>query len=126
LVPAAGDRPASERMKFLTKCPAAADSEACLDVYVTYVGYMSAGATTDYVPTVHLVARMQRNSDSATLFQDQIQYNAIANTKAIVVQPSEKYRFKDRDAMKADPKTVVAGIQEAIRAVTTELAKQFM
>ena len=126
LLPASGERPVSERMKFLTKCPAATDSDACLDVYVTYVGYMSAGATTDYVPTVHLTARLQRNSDGTTLFQDQIQYNAIANTKAIVVQPSDKYRFKDRDAMKADPKTAVAGIQEAIRAATTELAKQFM
>lgn len=125
LLPASGERPASERMKFLTKCPAATDSQGCLDVYVTYLGYMSAGATTDYVPTVHLTARLLRNSDGTTLFQDQIQYNAIANSKAIVVQPSEKYRFKDRDAMKADPKTVVAGLQEAIRAVTTELAKQF-
>ncbi len=126
MLPASGDRPAAERMKFLTKCPAATDTQACLDIFVTYVGYMSAGATTDYVPTVHLTARMLRNSDGNTLFQDQIHYNAMAGTKAIVLQPSDRFRFKDRDAMKADPKAVVAGIQEAIRAVTSELAKQFM
>jgi hypothetical protein len=69
---------------------------------------------------------MLRNSDGATLFQDQIHYNAMAGAKAIVLQPSDRFRFKDRDAMKADPKAVVAGIQEAIRAATSELAKQFM
>lgn len=126
LTPPSGERPANERMKFLTKCPAATGAEACLDIFLTYVGYMSAGATTDYIPTVHLTARMVRSSDGSTLFQDQIQYNAVQGSKAIVVQPSDRFRFKDRDAMKADPKAVVAGIQEAIRAVTSELAKQFM
>lgn len=125
LLPPTGERPANERVKFLTKCTPAADANACLDIYITYVGYLSAGATTDYVPTLQLTARMVRTSDGAMLFQDQIHYNATQGTKAIVIQPSDRYRFKDRDAMKADPKAVVEGIQEAVRAVTNELAKQF-
>ncbi|MBM0107379.1 hypothetical protein JM946_21785 [Steroidobacter sp. S1-65] len=123
---ASGERPEKEQLKFLTSCPAATpDADACLDVFLTYFGYMSAGATTDYVPTIHMTAKLVRLSDRATLFQDQVHYNALAGSKAIVVQPAEEYRFKDRDAMKADPQRVTAGIQQAVRAVTNELAKQF-
>ena len=122
----AGERPAKEQFKFLGTCPSAPGADACLDVFVTFFGYMAAGATTDYVPTVKLTARMVRNSDSKLLFQDQVEYNSLAGSKAIVVQPSDKYRFKDRDAMKADPQRVTAGMQEAVRAAMDELAKQFM
>jgi hypothetical protein len=120
-----GERPSKEQFKFLSACRPGPNADACLDVFLTYIGYMSAGATTDYVPTVHLTARLVRGKDGATLFQDQVQYNAMAGSKAIVVQPSEEYRFKDRDAMKADPQRVTAGIQQAIRAAMNELAKQF-
>jgi hypothetical protein len=122
----AGQRPEKQQIKFLTACPALADTDACLDVFLTYLGYMSAGATTDYVPTVHLSAKLVRSGDGATLFEDQVHYNPMAGTKAIVVQPSDEYRFKDRDAMKADPQRVTAGIQHAVRAAMNELAKQFM
>lgn len=122
---APGERPEKEQLKFLSACPATPDADACLDVFLTYFGYMSAGATTDYIPTVHMTAKLVRLSDRTTLFQDQVQYNALAGSKAIVVQPSDEYRFKDRDAMKADPQRVTAGIQQAVRAVTSELAKQF-
>lgn len=122
----AGKRPEKEQFKLLTACPKSPDTDACLDVFLSYLGYMSAGATTDYVPTVHLTAKLVRSSDGVTLFQDQVHYNAMAGTKAIVVQPSEEYRFKDRDAMKADPQRVTAGIQHAVRAAMNELAKQFM
>jgi hypothetical protein len=122
---APGERPEKEQSKFLSACPGTPDADACLDVFFTYFGYMSAGATTDYIPTVHMTAKLVRTSDRTTLFQDQVQYNALAGSKAIVVQPSEEYRFKDRDAMKADPQRVTAGMQQAVRAVTTELAKQF-
>ncbi|HEY5755857.1 MAG TPA: hypothetical protein VIU34_08535 [Steroidobacter sp.] len=122
---APGERPAKEQVKFMTNCPAVSGADACLDVFLTYVGYMSAGATTDYVPTVHMTAKLVRASDRTTLFQDQVHYNALAGTKAIVVQPSDEFRFKDRDAMKADPQRVTAGMQQAVRAATNELAKQF-
>jgi hypothetical protein len=122
---APGERPAKEQVKFLSACQALSGADACLDVFLTYVGYMSAGATTDYVPTVHMTAKLVRASDHTTLFQDQVHYNALAGTKAIVVQPSDEYRFKDRDAMKADPQRVTAGMQQAVRAATAELAKQF-
>lgn len=120
-----GERPAKEKVKFLSSCRPVPQTDACLDVFLTYFGYMSAGATTDYVPTVHLTAKLV-GSDGATLFQDQVHYNALVGTKAIVVQPSDQYRFKDRDAMKADPQRVTAGIQHAVRAAMDELAKQFM
>jgi hypothetical protein len=121
-----GKRPAKEQVKFLTSCKPVPQTDGCLDVFLTYFGYMSAGATTDYVPTVHLTAKLVRGTDGATLFQDQVHYNPMAGTKAIVVQPSDQYRFKDRDAMKADPERVTAGLQHAVRAAMNELAKQFM
>jgi hypothetical protein len=122
----AGERPEEEQFTFLGKCPDAPGADGCLDVVFTYVGYMASGPTTDYVPTVHLMARLIRYSDGATLFQDSIEYNPYFETTAIVVQPSPEYVFKGRKEMQADPHRVTEGLKKAVRAATGELAKQFM
>lgn len=120
-----GERRAKERAKFLGECPPVPGADTCLDVFVTFVGFTAADAATDYVPTVELSARLTRIADNTTLFQDQIVYNAAAGTQGILAQTSGKYRFSDRDAMKANPQAVTAALQEAVRSVATTLAKQF-
>ena len=120
-----GERPIKERSKFLDECPPVPGADTCLDVVVTFVGFTAADAATDYVPTMELSARLIRISDNTTLFQDQIVYNAAAGTEGILAQTSGKYRFQDRDAMKANPQAVAAAVQEAVRSVTNTLAKQF-
>lgn len=120
-----GERPIKERGKFLSHCPPVPGADTCLDVFVTFVGFTAANAATGYVPTVELQARLIRMADNATLFQDQIVYNAAAGTEGIPAQTSGKYKFKDRDAMKANPQAVTAAVQEAVKSVATTLAKQF-
>lgn len=120
-----GERRIKERSKFLNECPPVPGADACLDVYVTFVGFTAADAATDYVPTVELSARLIRIADNTTLFQDQIVYNAAVGTQGILAQTSGKYRFPDREAMKANPQAVTAAVQEAVKSVTTTLAKQF-
>lgn len=120
-----GERPPKERGKFLSECPPVPGADTCLDVFVTFVGFTAADAATDYVPTVEMKAKLIRTADNATLFQDQIVYNAAAGTQGILAQTSGKYRFSDRDAMKANPQAVTAAVQEAVKSVATTLAKQF-
>lgn len=120
-----GERPLKERGKFLSHCPPVPGADTCLDVFVTFVGFTAADAAIGYVPTVELQARLIRMADNATLFQDQIVYNAAAGTQGIPAQTSGKYKFKDRDAMKANPQAVTAAVQEAVKSVATTLAKQF-
>ena len=120
-----GERPLKKRGKFLDECPPVPGADTCLDVFVTYVGFTAADAATDYVPTVEMKAKLIRIADNATLFQDQIVYNAAAGTPGILAQTSGKYKFRDRDAMKANPQAVTAAVQEAVKSVATTLAKQF-
>jgi hypothetical protein len=120
-----GERPIKERTKFLSECPSVPGVDTCLDVFVTFVGFTAADAATDYVPTLELSAKLIRIADNATLFHDHIIYNAAAGTQGILAQTSGKYRFQDRDAMKANPQAVTAAVQEAVRSVASTLAKQF-
>lgn len=120
-----GERPIKERAKFMPACPPVPGADACLDVYVTFVGFTAADAATEYVPTVELSAKLIRIADNTTLFQDQIVYNAAADTQAIVAHTSGKHKFSDREAMKANPQAVSAAVQEAVKSVTTTLVRQF-
>lgn len=120
-----GERRRKERAKFLDECKPVPGADACLDVYVTFVGFTAADAATDYLPTVEMSAKLIRIADNATLFQDDIIYNAATGARGILVQTSGKYKFPDRDAMKANPQAVKAAVQEAVQSVTATLAKQF-
>jgi hypothetical protein len=123
-----GSRPADERFKFLTKLPDAQGADAVLDMYVSYLGYAAAGATTDYRPAVHVEAKLIDPVSKKVLFADQIYYNnynpQFAKT-AQTIEPDLKMTFKDRDAMKAAPAQVAQGVREGIDAVALALAKQF-
>ena len=120
-----GERPLKDRAKFVGQCPPVPGADTCLDVYVTFVGFTAPNPTADYVPTVQMHAKLVRMADNATLFQDQIVYNGPPSTQAIVAQSSDKHKFRDGDAMKANPQAVTDAVKEAVQSVTTTLAKQF-
>jgi hypothetical protein len=42
----------------LSKCPKQTEADACLDVYLTYFGYVAAFDSSNYVPTAHVSARV--------------------------------------------------------------------
>lgn len=124
-----GPRPQAERMSFLKVVPSETGSELALDVYVSFLGYVAAGATTEYRPAIHLNARLTDGNDGKVLFADQVYYNNfVAQTAktAITLEPDAKYNFKDLDAMKASPQLVAEGLRSALEAASAELAKQFL
>lgn len=108
----------------LRKCPKQTEAEACLDVYLTYFGYVAATDSSDYVPTAHLSAKVMRTRDGTVLFERNIQYNPIDPGKAIDIFASSDFRFRDLDAMRADPQGVIAGMKAALTALALELEAQ--
>ncbi len=122
-----GTRPAGETGKFLTKPPQAPGADAVMDIYVSYVGYIAAGATTDYRPAVHIEARMTDAKTQKVLFADQVYYNNYSPNfakQAITLEPDPKVTFNDRAAMLAAPADVTHGLAASIDAVALELARQ--
>lgn len=122
-----GARAAGETGKFLTKPPQAAGADATLDIYVSYVGYIAAGATTDYRPAVHIEARLLDAKTQKVLFADQVYYNNFSPNfakRAITIEPDPKVTFTDRPAMLAAPADVTHGLAGAIDSVAQNLAQQ--
>jgi hypothetical protein len=121
-----GVRPEKERFKYLSTYPKEEGVDAYLDVFATYVGFLAAGATTDYRPTVQLSARLVNAADGKTIFQDQIVYGpAMPYMKAITVTPDDQHKFANRDALQANPEGTTAALKAAVAGAAAELAKQF-
>jgi hypothetical protein len=123
-----GPRPEKERSRFLSHYPTIKRVDAFLDVYADYVGFQAAQSSADYRPRLEITARLVDVKDSKTLFQDRIVYGAPGSTDedTILVQADDRFRFRDRAALQADPSTTAQALQAAIDAVAWELAKQFM
>ena len=122
-----GARAAGEAGKFLTKPPLPTDADATLDIYVSYVGYIAAGATTAYRPAVHIEARLIDRKTQKVLFADQIFYNNFSPNmakQAISIESDPKVNFQDRAAMLAAPEEVTLGLTAGLDAVALELARQ--
>jgi hypothetical protein len=127
VITADGARPESEGSKFLSRPPLPNGTDATLDVYVTYIGYLAAGATTVYRPAVHIEARLVDKKTQKVLFADQIFYNNYspgAAKQAISIEPEPRATFQDRAAMLAAPQEVTRGLAAGLDAVALELARQ--
>jgi hypothetical protein len=122
-----GPRPEKERLHFLSSYPSEKRADAFLDVYADYVGFQAPQASDDYLPRLELLARLV-GKDGKTLFQDRIVYGLSETTdeNAILVRADDRFHFRDRAALQANPATTARALQMAIDAVAWELAKQFM
>lgn len=123
-----GTRTGADAQKFLATLPPATGADAVLDIYVTYIGYVAAGATTPYHPAVHIQAQLTDLKTNKVLFADQVFYNNFLPKqakKAISIEPDPKFAFADRAAMVAAPGDVSKDLREACGAVAAELARQF-
>ncbi len=123
-----GTRTGADAEKFLATLPPAPGADALLDIYVTFIGYAAAGASTPYHPAVHVEARLTDLRTQRVLFADQVYYNnftPVAAKKAISIEPDPKFAFADRAAMVAAPAEVSRELREACGAVAAELARQF-
>jgi hypothetical protein len=125
VLPVATSPMEQKRSKWLAK-PASADgADAHLDVFVPFYGYYAAGPTTEYRPTLQLRARLTAPGGAKVLFEDQIVYNTLGvGTKAITIEPDDRFRFKDQDALNAGPQASTDGLREAIRASVRQLVEQ--
>jgi hypothetical protein len=91
----------------------------------TGYGYVAAGigSSTPYRPFIYLNCRLVRASDSSVLMQDTILYDPInAGTKIVTISPDPAYTFTDFDAMEADPKNAVAGVDKSFNTTADTLA----
>lgn len=104
---------------FLKTYPQASQGvDAYLDVAFTgnAYGYMAAGMgkSTPYRPYAYMECRLVRASDDTTLMQDIVLDNPIGSMKNVVsVSPDPAYVFTNFDALVADPKRAVAGMDDA-------------
>ena len=123
-----GPRPDKERGHFLSSYPSAPKVDAFLDVYAGFVGFQTPQSSEDYRPRLEIFARLISAKDSRTLFQERIVYGSpgSADEDTILVRADDRFRFKNRAALQANPATTARALQGAIEAVAWELAKQFM
>jgi hypothetical protein len=124
-----GARDPKSRFKFMTGVSQEPGADAVLDIYAPFLGFIAAGATTDYRPSVLLDAKLVRASDQKVLFADQIYYNNFQRDgapKAVSIDPDPNCVFKDRESLQADPQRTAACLQGAMDSAAKELAKQFL
>lgn len=121
-------RPEKERGRFLDNYPQMKRVDAYLDVYADYVGFQALQSSEDYRPRLEISARLVDARNGRVLFQDRIVYGFSVSTDedAVLVRAEDNYRFRDRAALQANPTLTARALQNAIEAVSWELAKQFM
>lgn len=121
-------RPEKERGRFLESYPQMKRVDAYLDVYADYVGFQALQSSEDYRPRLEISARLVDAHNGRILFQDRIVYgfSVATDEDAVLVRAEDNYRFRDRAALQANPTLTARALQNAIEAVSWELAKQFM
>lgn len=118
-----GTRPARD---FLTSYgPPTQAVDAYLDVIVINYGYLSAGASKPFRPTMAAKVRLVSAKDtSKVLMENIIIYNAFgSNGGAITISPSPTYVFNNRAELLADPKRLEGGLEDAIDQVADTAAR---
>lgn len=109
--------------RFEKRYPANSGYDVLLDLYVDYVGYAAVGLDDDYLPTVHIAARLVNGNDLSVLYESRIQYNPLeAKGEETVIDADPEYAFKDFDALIAEPERARDGLRQAIVAVVDRLA----
>lgn len=111
--------------KFLEDYPPVPDIDAYLDAYARGFGYMAAGATTPYRPSVFLAVRLVSASAGDVLFADQVAYNPFGDDQSVAVVPmAPGYEYPDAEALSTSAPQAVQGLRGAVAAVAGEIARQ--
>jgi hypothetical protein len=86
--------------------------------------YWAAGPTGYYQPRLVATVRAVRLDGGATLYEDTFTYGMTYGTDETVrVEANPKYRFRDVDAMVADPSLVREGWVEGLRLIAAQVLK---
>jgi hypothetical protein len=99
--------------------------DAYLDVVLVSYGYLSSGAGKPFRPSAYANVRLVSAKDpTKTLMQNRIVYNPLAPEKGVItLTPNPDYAFKNRSDLLADPKKLVAGLDDALEQVADAAAK---
>jgi len=97
-----------------------------LDIYVDYTGYAAEKLGADYLPTVHIGARLVDAQTYGIVYDSRIQYHSFKDAEEGVsaIEADSNYAFEGFDELLADPEKAKEGLKLAIRAVVARLIEE--
>ena len=104
------------------------ESDAQLDLGVTFVGYAAAGSgkSQPYRPTLNMGVRLVSADGKTVLMQDQLlHHNVYNNATAIIIEPARQYSYPNFKDLKAAGLAPIEGLKVAVAASAKALAEQF-
>ncbi len=104
------------------------ESDAQLDLGVTFVGYAAAGSgkSQPYRPTLNMGVRLVSADGKTVLMQDQLLHHNVNSTvTAIIIEPAPQYSYPNFKDLKAADQASIEGLKVAVEASAKALAEQF-
>ncbi len=94
-----------------------------LDVTVDVVGYIAESISKDYLPTLHVGARLLSADTLDVVYETRVEYNPLdAEDAAISITADSQYTFKDTEEMAADSARTALGLAAAMDAVLMQIS----
>lgn len=118
-------RKPKENKKVFAKRYPPISADAVLDFYYD-VGHIASGATTNYVPTVKLNARLTNLQNQAVLYEQQFTAGLATNQKDVNLPPTSREYPNIKVLIANAPESVEAlkaGIQQIAKRMAIDLAK---
>jgi hypothetical protein len=85
--------------------------------------FLAAGPTSDYFPRVIARVRKWDSRTRTVIYEDTISYGfSVAQSQMIQLSSSEKYRFRDIDALVGDPAVTRSALIDALPAIAAQIA----
>jgi hypothetical protein len=105
-----------------TSALAASNTDAVLVALQSFSGYTAPGVSMDYEPDIAIDTKLV-SKDGRVLFEDRITYGfmRVAST-AIHLNSNETYRFKNMEALLANPDKTRAGLIDGARKAAERIA----
>ena len=97
-----------------------------LDIYIDYVGYSAAKLGADYLPTLHIGARLVDAESHQVVYNALIQYQSFDDAEEGVsaIDPDPAYAFAGFDELMAEPEKARDGLRLAISDVVSRLIEE--
>lgn len=97
------------------------------DIYLdstVFGGYLSASATTDYIPVVRVAMRAVKRTTKEVVYQELVSYGyEFRGAQAISIAADPKYRFRDHAALMANVPLAVDGIRNGVPLVVAQISR---
>jgi hypothetical protein len=85
--------------------------------------YLAQTPTSDYVPHINVSVKAFDSKTGAALYEERFSYALpLLGTKAIHIEPDPRYRFKDMEALVADPQKARDGWFAGVDAISEKVA----